>query len=141
MTSARNRVNQKLAYLKRGLIAASFLSLAPSVVACDPGPPPANPSLEPSTATVRAEGVVEAVIQPPQGGWRVSEVEVDGAKLLSRNGDDKLLLAMKRSEPKQGETTVLGADEPIKIKVHYTNQGHEEVLTFTIDAKGPQARG
>ncbi len=141
MTSARSRVNRHLARMKKGLIAASFLSLAPSVVACDPGPPPAHPAVEPSTATVRAEGVIEAVLLPPQGGWRVSEVEVEGAKIVSRSGDDKLLLALRRSEPKQGETTVLSADEPIKIKVHYTNQEHEEVLTFTIDAKGTEPDG
>ncbi len=91
-------------------------------VACGSAAPPLTPSSEPSTATAEDEGVISAKLMPPQGDWKVSEVEVKNAKMISRDGDAPLVLRFERSKPKMGETTVEGADEPIEVTVVYMDK-------------------
>lgn len=103
--------------------------------------PPLTPSSEPSTATAEDEGVISAKLMPPQGDWKVSEVEVKNAKMVSRDGDAPLVLRFERSKPKMGETTVEGADEPIEVTVVYSDKKTREKgqLVYKI-APAPDAK-
>ena len=115
------------------LVAA--LAVAPGLIACGPpANPPVQPSADPPTAAIGADGEIEAKLLAPQGEWRLEGVEVDGARLISRDGDMVLQLRMKRSEPKLGETTVEGAGEPIVITVTYVDKksGARERAVFRL---------
>lgn len=116
------------------LAALAFTPLA--LTGCGPGVLPLTPSGEPSTATADEEGVIAVTLMPPAGAWVPNEVEVENARLVSRDGDDPLRLSLERSKPKQGETTVLGADEPIRITVVYLDKKTREKgrLVFLVDA-------
>jgi hypothetical protein len=110
-------------------------ALAPAAPGC--GSTPANvlsPSAEPSTASAEAEGVIAARLMPPRGDWAPNEVEVENAKLVSRDGDSPLQLRFQRSQPKMGETTVEGADEPIRVTVTYVEKKTRDkgTLVFLI---------
>lgn len=127
------------------ILARRFVVLAFTVLfaaACGgSSAPPLTPSSEASTATAEDEGVISAKLMPPQGEWKVSEVEVKNAKMLSRDGDSPLVLRFERSKPKMGETTVEGADEPIEVTVVYTDTKTREKgqLVYKI-APAPDAK-
>lgn len=118
MTRTRESVLRHYAKVRAGIAFASACALAPSVVACDPMPRPATaPAIQPATAVMASDSEVEARLHPPAGEWRVGEVRVKNAKLVSRDGESPLVLRMVRSQPGFGETTVEGADEPIEVTV------------------------
>lgn len=80
-------------------------------------------------------------LMPPAGDWDVNEVQVENAKLVSRDGDSPLVLRFQRSVPKMGETTVEGADEPIEVTVTYIDKKtrNKGSLVFKI-AAAPDAK-
>jgi hypothetical protein len=95
---------------------------APSIVGCSSEPKVAlQASTEPSTAVMGPDEIIRATLQPPQGEWKMKEVEVVNAQLVSRDGDAPVEISMRRSKPKQGETTVEGADEPAEVTVTYAD--------------------
>lgn len=125
--------------LVRRLVVLAITALL--TVACGSAAPPLTPSSEPSTATAEDEGVISAKLIPPQGDWKVSEVAVKNAKMISRDGDAPLVLRFERSKPKMGETTVEGADEPIEVTVIYMDKKTREKgqLVYKI-APAPDAK-
>jgi hypothetical protein len=133
MTRTRESVLRHYAKVRAGIAFASVCALAPSVVACDPLPKPiVAPSTEPPTAVMASDTEVEARLYPPKGDWRIGEVEVKNAKLLSRDGESPLVLRMARSQPGVGETTVEGADEPIQITVTWRDKATKDVQATTV---------
>lgn len=122
--------------LSARFLVACALVLAPVALGCGPGIPALQPSAEASTASSDEEGVVSVRLTPPDGDWVPNEVSVENAKLVSRDGDAPLQLSVQRSKPKQGETTVEGADEPIRITVTYISKKTKEKgqLVFLVAA-------
>ncbi|NUP11290.1 MAG: hypothetical protein HOW73_35030 [Polyangiaceae bacterium] len=110
----------RLDLLVRCALVAIAAAGAPTIAGCASEPKAAlTASSEPSTAVLGPDSVIQVRLMPPQGEWVVKEVEIENAKLVSRDGDAPLQLSIRRSEPKQGETTVEGADEPAAITVTY----------------------
>lgn len=134
MTRTREKVVRHYARLRTGIAIAGAFSLAPSVVACDPAPRPAvAPASEPATAVMSSDTEVEARLYPPKGSdWRIGEVEVKNAKLLSRDGESPLVLRMVRSQPGMGETTVEGADEPIEVTVTWVDKANKSAKATAL---------
>jgi hypothetical protein len=112
-----------------------------TLLACGPSGRALQPAGEPSTASAEEEGIVSAKLSGPGDGWKLTEVEVENAKLVSRDGDAPLALRFERSKPKQGETTVEGADEPIRVTITYVDRksGEQGRIVYLIDA-APDAK-
>lgn len=126
--------------LKSAAAFALCFAFAPGLVACDPlpPPPPASPSTEASTAAVGEDGIVTVILQPPKGEWARKGVSVDNAKIVDKSiGAAHLELQLERSKPKEGETTVEGANEPIVVTIQYALKGGDgsvRKVTYTIPA-------
>lgn len=134
MTRTREKVVRHYAKVRAGLAIVSAFALAPSVVACDPLPKPSvSRSSEPATAAMASDTEVEARLYPPKGSdWRIGEVEVKNAKLVSREGESPLVLRLVRSQPGVGETTVEGADEPIEVTVTWRDKSSKSVEATAV---------
>jgi len=144
MSAPRSRVTNHLKSIRAGAIFAGACVVTPSVVACDPLPPPPNvtPSTEPSVATMHGGSVIEARLFAPQGDWKIVDVEVENAKMLSHTGTAPLALELKRSTAKTGETAVEGGDEPILVRVHYRDPtGAVVVMAYEIPMAGDADQG
>lgn len=137
-TQLRSEASTLLRQMTRAhLLVVAALALVPfALTGCGPDVPPLTPSSEPSTASADEEGAIAVTLLPPAGDWLPNAVEVENARLVSRDGDEPLRLTLERSKPKQGETTVLGADEPIKITVIYLDKKTRAKgrLVFLVDA-------
>jgi hypothetical protein len=134
MTRMREKVVRHYAKVRAGIAFASVCALAPSVVACEPRPlPSVSQSSEPATAAMASDTEVEARLYPPKGSdWRIGEVLVKNAKLLSRDGESPLVLRMARSQPGMGETTVEGADEPIEVTVTWVDKANKSAKATAV---------